>query len=209
MASMISQEKLHDESKKRSWTDEEILDYWEHPDTEQLIIDAEPMLGIMNPATVYGINDPTMVSPTETKTGFKQDSLLTEKLLLVRQITHDGGAASKPSPEQDLPPSAPKLVESSMLARHPYHSVGKLFWFYPWDDTRSLSRPRQIMTWVTAFYIGDDQIMTCAHAFDQEDVQNKEAVFVPAMIDAGDTQGEHFGHYRVYPTSRTCHPDYI
>ena len=58
--------------------------------------------------------------------------------------------ASLPKPSSE--------VVSNYVRKQPYHSVGKLFWCKP--------ETRNEIVWVTAFYIGNNKIMTAAHAFD-------------------------------------------
>lgn len=77
-------------------------------------------------------------------------------------------------------------VGKQYLTKPPYHSVGKLFFFYP---------GRKEMDIATAFYIGNSKIMTAAHAFDDEKID--DGIFVPAMINEYDIYGYNFGYYPV------------
>ncbi len=82
--------------------------------------------------------------------------------------------------------------------QYPYQSVGKLFWCRPGTDEEE--------SWATAFYIGDNKIMTAAHAVDK--MESNAGVFIPAMIDRGDKTGKNYGAFRVRPESCRKHPKY-
>ncbi len=97
------------------------------------------------------------------------------------------------------------IVERDSLQRYPYKCVGRLFWFKP-------SESNNIVHSTTAFYIGDNKIITVAHAFDlpMKELKKggnnkppfpgrslKEAIFVPAMRDRHDIYGQFYGYYHI------------
>ncbi len=77
-------------------------------------------------------------------------------------------------------------VADTDLTEFPACNVGKVFW-----------RKSRDLYWSTAFYIGNQTIMTVAHVFYNVpiDVTIQDAVFIPAMIDKEDIHGQHFGFY--------------
>ena len=254
----------------KNWSDKEILEYWEHPDTQQLIINAVPLDQVVFNVDGENFTD-SVPEGAEHSTGDgvivefpkhqrkvtvtkprSNDSLLTaatsmlqssmlqsmQQVLRYSRVVADcadsDSEVSTPAavmpPTVELPkmstftttsasqpqhmlaavvPPPVKQVPENMCTHYPYNSVGKLFWFHPWYDPRHWIDKDKIMYWVTAFYIGNDTIMTVAHTFDKEtEVRKREGVFVPAMIDNKDTQGKHYGYYRVYTKSRNVHPFY-
>ena len=61
------------------------------------------------------------------------------------------------------------------------------------------------MYYATAFYIGNDKIMTTAHTFDQDEddpTPPHSAVFVPAMKDKYDVYGTLYGYYAIVDEPR-------
>ena len=91
-----------------------------------------------------------------------------------------------------------EYVDSLVITKFPYHSVGKLFWL--------TQDGMNITYYSTAFYIGDVKIVTAAHAFDLVEVEykgklipkpSKAAMFVPAMTAKDDINGKHYGRYPI------------
>ncbi len=102
------------------------------------------------------------------------------------------------------PPCGLKIVEHDSLQLYPYKCVGRLFWFRPPESNADMYS-------TTAFYIGNNKIITVAHAFDLPLTESKkrnnkppfpakslkEAIFVPAMKDRGDIYGKFYGYYHI------------
>ncbi len=102
------------------------------------------------------------------------------------------------------PPTSLHVLPDSVLSRYPYCCVGKLFWFRPPSGPQDV-RP-DLIYYCTAFYVGNNKILTVAHAFDlggkRADLRypqypEREAIFVPAMRTKDDYLGEKFGSYLI------------
>lgn len=88
-----------------------------------------------------------------------------------------------------------EAVKDADLQKYPYQSVGKIFW------ENENSPP---LTWASAFYIGNNTIVTTAHTFDK----NRFGMFIPAMRNLHDFYGENYGCYIVNSASCTFHTLY-
>ncbi len=117
-----------------------------------------------------------------------------------------GGDGRKEEPHDDVRPLGGGVdtgrvttVDDDKLTTYPYQSVGRLFW----------CKPNGPVTWVTAFYIGNNMIMTAAHAFDDAQHKNKYGVFVPAMINKEDFFGTNYGCFLVDPKLLKRHLSYV
>ena len=90
-------------------------------------------------------------------------------------------------------------IENPILRDHPYQCVGKLLWGDEYIGG--------LKEWATAFYIGNNKIMTAAHAFDNAR-PNFVGLFVPAMTGDKDIGGENYGCYVIHPNDCQYHPLY-
>ena len=133
-----------------------------------------------------------------------KDIILNAEALDVRLKIGDDGMSE---PSRQLQPTSSKgkarrikNVDDKDLTEYPYQSVGRLFW---WKKSHM-----DDLVWVTAFYIGNNKIMTAAHALDDEDLQSKFGIFVPAMVNEEDYKGENYGSFIVDPSTCVQHPDY-
>ncbi len=100
------------------------------------------------------------------------------------------------------------IEDQGQLHSFPFRCVGKLFWFNPLgthpSDPRDMTI-RDAIYWATAFYVGNNKILTAAHAFDLKkrkcirypQYPEREAIFVPAMSTKYDYLGKNFGSYLV------------
>ena len=91
------------------------------------------------------------------------------------------------------PPSIRDTVPDEYLKLPPYNSIGKIFWTS--DD------PEANVYWATAFYIGDNTVVSAAHNFSNPDedaekiISERPPTFVPAMIDKDDVMGRNYGYF--------------
>ena len=173
----------------------DIMEFWEDPKNRDLIINAEPLESLFkgkkeeekekSPSSPHAV-----LPPTGDKSG--QSTSLSSS----PSSPHDAlpPTGDKPGQSTSSSSSTPSYVPDDCLTKYPYQSVGKIFWLLP--------KTRHIMYHTTAFYIGSGQIMTAAHTFDKDKLEDntcipKAAIFVPAMSDKEDIHGVNYGHYEI------------
>lgn len=88
------------------------------------------------------------------------------------------------------------IVRDADLTQYPYQSVGKLIILV---DVETKDGTVPSWKWVTAFYIGNKQLITAAHAFVLPSSSRYigNATFIPAMIDKRDVYGDMYGNFKI------------
>ena len=109
-------------------------------------------------------------------------------------------------PQDALPQDALRRVSTvreSRLKTYPYHSIGRLLLICEDNDGSYKKRC------ATAFYIGNEMILTSAHAFYNTSytVCKARSCFIPAMIDHFDVTGENYGCFKLFGEGRE--PSYV
>ena len=93
--------------------------------------------------------------------------------------------------------SSVEIVSDFFLTQSPYCSVGVIVGKKKNEEVGCCRS--------TAFYIGNNTIVTTAHFFDQ--VHPTAVTFIPAMRDKNDVYGELYGFYPI--TEHRLHPQYV
>ena len=204
--------------------DEEVLNSWEEPSTQELAKNAVPLeqrfadLSLENNAQPPSAGapgepepntqPPNAGAPGEPEPNTQPPSAGAPGEPEPNTQPPSAGAPGEPEPNTQ-PPNAsapgepvPEPIPAWQRGNYPYHSVGELFWFQP---KRKFYEDAQRIYSATAFYIGNSKIISAAHNFD--DTIDRAGIFLPAMQDRGDFRGKLFGRYviEVDPQSRhTC-----
>ena len=173
---------------KDDWPPSDIMEFWEDPKNRDLIINAKPLECWFEEKKSQCATSTTGYAPED----FTPEDFTPTASLAEFSPTGDtpgqstSSASSAPSPQQHVP--------NDCLTKYPFQSVGKLFWLIP--------TTRTILYHSTAFYIGDEKIMTVAHHFDKDTIKGypvppNAVIFVPAMSDKEDIYGVNYGYYKL------------
>ena len=201
----------------RTWkpclTEEETCEFWHDLKNENAIMNALPLelYKFGDEETDSLISQPTSDSLTmskETDSPISKPKPYGGKILprfifkptfLNRKSDRQDHVPFDTVSESDSIEGDIQLVSENELRDHPYQSVGKLYWIISTD-----------LFYSSAFYIGKGKIMTVAHAFYDDTNNNplnpRAAIFVPAMKDKSDYFGMLYGHYPI--TELTKHPQF-
>ena len=197
-----------------------ILRCWEAPDMQDHILDAEPLeylvqsligkdLAVREDRFQKTLHLTESQSPEEEKDSsgggnseFKHKACSDQADYFTIET---GGGESDVSPIRAKTPD--KVFQEEELANYPQKSVGRLFWLKV-DSTTGNPIISVPVSWSTAFYIGNETIVTACHVFyyikkNSEGIQTllkkniNAAIFVPAMINKYDIYGKNYGHYAI------------
>ena len=168
---------------KDDWPPSDIMEFWEDPKNRDLIINAKPLECWFEEKKSQCATSTTGYAPED----FTPTSSLTE-------FSPTGDIPGQSTSSASSAPSPQQYVPNDCLTKYPFQSVGKLFWLIP--------TTRTILYHSTAFYIGNEKIMTVAHHFDKDTVKGyslppNAVIFVPAMSDKEDIYGVNYGYYKL------------
>ena len=195
------------------WELQQLFDFWGNPENHELIVNAVPLDVIPS----SGVNAAGVVLREKSTSPEKDDVFRPVLKRLIKRPVWGGGGMMMPGhvptggssggPSRitgvtgmtskqykfEMESTHGKEISEASLKDFPYNQIGKVFWVIPDNPKRDVGAYS-----ATAFYIGDNTVMTSAHNFKNPDervrkrIAGRTPVFVPAMTDKNDIQGKNY-----------------